>query len=186
MSPGDIDCCPMSETWKAVPGYEGWYEASTLGRLRILKSPGRGGRGPYPFVLTNLLYRKGYYKQQFSSCGGTREPYRTFLHRIIFLTFHGPIPPGLTVNHIDGNKANNRPENLELATHRQQADHARRMGLRRDMNGKPHHLTPDDVREIRRAHCEDGETWEHLAARFDVVKGAIGHIIRGRTWKHVR
>ena len=40
----------------------------------------------------------------------------TLAHRLVWVHFHGPIPPGLQVNHIDGDGFNNRPENLELVT----------------------------------------------------------------------
>lgn len=43
-------------------------------------------------------------------------------------------------------------------------------------------LSLDDVKEIRRAHDEDGETYANLASRFGVTRGMIGHICRGRSW----
>lgn len=45
-------------------------------------------------------------------------------HRLVWRHFNGPIPDGLTVNHKDGAKKNNRPTNLELATVSEQALHA--------------------------------------------------------------
>jgi hypothetical protein len=46
-------------------------------------------------------------------------------HRIVFLALVGPIPDGLTVNHLNGTKDDNRPENFELATPSEQSLHAR-------------------------------------------------------------
>lgn len=40
-------------------------------------------------------------------------------HRIIWELFNGPIPEGMLIDHIDGNKANNKIENLRLATRQQ-------------------------------------------------------------------
>jgi len=175
----------MDEQWKAVPGYEGWYEASTFGRFRIMQSPGKGARHPYPRVLANLVYQKGYLKQQFGTCGNTRKPWRRYLHQIIYETFHGPIPSGFSINHIDGEKANNRPENLELSTPRQQTAHARSLGLPRSRGGIAWHLTEADVRRIRELYDSGERTYVQLAAEFGVVKGAIGHILKRRTWKYV-
>lgn len=40
------------------------------------------------------------------------------VHRVIFQIFHGEIPDGYLVDHIDGNRGNNHIDNLRLATHR--------------------------------------------------------------------
>jgi hypothetical protein len=43
--------------------------------------------------------------------------YRTVAHRVIWEMFNGSIPQDTFVDHIDGNKGNNKIENLRLATH---------------------------------------------------------------------
>lgn len=45
-------------------------------------------------------------------------------HRLVWRHFNGQIPAGMTVNHKNGNKQDNRPVNLELATHSEQMQHA--------------------------------------------------------------
>ena len=44
--------------------------------------------------------------------------------RLVWRHFHGPIPDGVTVNHENGNKKDNRPANLNLATYSEQILHA--------------------------------------------------------------
>ena len=46
------------------------------------------------------------------------------VQRLVYHHFKGPIPPGLTVNHKDGNTLHNHPDNLELATYLEQTRHA--------------------------------------------------------------
>lgn len=56
-------------------------------------------------------------------------------HRLVWRHFRGPIPDGLTINHKDGHKKRNHPDNLELATISQQALHAiRYLGWRPEKN----------------------------------------------------
>ena len=104
-------------------------------------------------------------------------------HRLVWFHFHGPIPSGLTVNHKNGTKTDNRPSNLELATPLEQVLHARKV-LRRgklDQFGTRNamaQLTTEQVQEIcaRRA---DGELLRVLAADYGVREQTISRIARG-------
>lgn len=42
-------------------------------------------------------------------------------HRLIWVLFHGDIPNGMCVDHLDRNKSNNKIENLRLATYKENA-----------------------------------------------------------------
>lgn len=179
------------ETWRPILGFEGWYEASDEGRVRAIQRPARGGgrcfNEPYPLVLTPLVYRKGYLKYRLGTCNGIREPCRLFVHRIVYEAFHGAIPSGLTVNHIDANKTNNRLSNLETATSLEQVHHARKLGLLRWRSAKGNvkaRLKNEDVVNIRAAYAA-GVSPTKLARRYRVVKGTIGHIVARRSWKHL-
>lgn len=185
----------MTTTWKPVPGYEGWYEASSEGRVRSLRSIYNGrGRIPPERVkdLVPLRYRKGYFKVQLGSCGGTRKPSRQFLHRVIFRAFHGDIPDGYVINHIDANVQNNRPDNLEIVTHLGNHSHARALGLvkHRCSTGKrTATLTAEDVIEMRRVLAETEPPTHHmrrvLAQRYGVSASLVRFIEIRRIWRHV-
>lgn len=78
----------------------------------------------------------------------------TGAHRVVWEAMHGPIPAGLTINHVDGVKTNNRPDNLELATPSEQIAHAWRTGLRTEPRRPPRRtsrLTADQVQQVRDA-----------------------------------
>lgn len=73
-------------------------------------------------------------------------------HRLVYETVVGPIPDGLSINHIDGDKLNNRPDNLEPATQSEQVAHAYRIGLRvgNGLEGKARgsRLTDEQIQQV--------------------------------------
>ena len=116
--------------------------------------------------------------------------------RLVWRHFRGSIPLGLTINHINGKKKDNRPANLELATPSQQTRHARgvlgKMSQRGEKNNA-HRLTTEQVREIRkhipqillelgtrRSHIMSG-----LAKQMGVSYQAVWDIVRGRRWASI-
>lgn len=66
---------------------------------------------------------KGYLKAKLTD-GKTCK-----VHTVVALAYLGPRPSGLVINHIDGDKRNNAPNNLEYCTYSENAAHARRLGL---------------------------------------------------------
>ena len=104
-------------------------------------------------------------------------------HRIVFRHFNGPIPDGMTINHKNGEKDDNRPENLELATYREQQIHALhvlKVG-RTNQNGERNamsKLNADLVAEIRRRRSL-GERLASIAADFGVTDRTVSKIASG-------
>lgn len=120
-----------------------------------------------------------------------RDSKRVFAaaHRLVWIYFNGPIPQGITVNHKDGNKSNNSPDNLELATYSQQRHHAiKELGAgHHDIKGKNHPktiLSDLDVMEIRRLRA-GGEMVKSIASRYRMKPKAISAICCRRTWTHL-
>ena len=76
--------------------------------------------------------KDGYHRVLLSLPGG---PKTCYVHRLVWEAHNGPIPPGMTVNHKDLNKSNNRLDNLELMTQADNLAHAR--SLRKKWGGRP-------------------------------------------------
>lgn len=97
-----------NEIWKPVAGYEGRYEVSSIGRVRSLNYQKTKKK-----VIMSLQAKVGaYIKVGLRDKDGKYKYYR--VHRLVAMAFlpeHSP--EQRYVNHIDGNKQDNRVENLE-------------------------------------------------------------------------
>lgn len=110
--------------------------------------------------------------------------------RLVWRHFKGPIPQGLTVNHQDGRKQNNRPTNLELATYSEQRLHAVQVlgAGHHDVKGSSNpkaQVTETDVVSMRRLRAS-GWKVKDIAERFGITQKSASHICTGKTWPHVR
>ena len=118
----------MEEIWKDVPGYEGYYQASNLGRIksvsRIVKHNCGGPKKVNERIMKGYINRYGYKRVDLSKKGVNKQ---FSAHRIIAMTFLGE--SDLVVNHIDGVKLNNHINNLEYVTPQENTAHAVRAGL---------------------------------------------------------
>ena len=172
------------EVWKEVKGNHN-YAISSLGCVRRL-TKGQGARAGH--ILKLGLDRKGYLVVIL--CGNGRRATRR-VHQLVATAFLWP-RDGLEVNHIDGNKANNRLDNLELVTRSENCLHAYRTGLTAPRAaalqvGEQHpsaKLCEDSVREIRTLSAS-GMSQGVIGKRMGVGPTAVGNVLRGKSWKHV-
>jgi len=110
------------ESWKPVVGFEGSYLVSSFGRVKSTRK-GRSDR-----ILKQCPDRWGYLKLGLCA-GGIRV--NVYAHRLVAESFI-PNPGNLSqVNHIDGDKPNNREENLEWVSSADNNLHACRVLLKR-------------------------------------------------------
>lgn len=169
----------MIETWTAIPEYEGIYEASSLGRVRRIAHIPNARKAPY--YLRPLCHPGGYIMVALHK---DKKQRHRLIHRLVMAAFHGQSK--LEVNHKNGDKKDNRLENLEYVTPKQNGEHASRTGLvPRGENARSAKLTEAQVREIRRLR-ELGVTLQVLADRYQVHIMNIHQIARRMTWKHVQ
>lgn len=164
----------MTEEWRAIPGYEGVYEASSLGRVKRVRS----GR-----ILATAEDGKGYLLTHLCK-GGVR--WLTQTHRLIAMAFIRADLAGVTVNHLNGVKGDNRIENLEVISHRGNIHHAIATGFRNltgQRNGNAI-LGEEDVAAVR-AMIATGRSSREIARLYSVSKSCIDKIRIGRTWKHL-
>lgn len=105
------------------------------------------------------------------------------VHRLVAQVFVKGQASGLVVNHIDGDKANNRADNLEWVTIQENTAHAVEMGLTQ-RSASHATLNESDVLEIRHRYAQ-GESVTAMAREFGVIRPTIVNVTRGRSWSHI-
>lgn len=172
----------MTEEWRDIPGFEGAYQVSSLGRVRGLDRDIVSRNGVVRHWRGNVLRPKWDGRYESVSLG---ERCTRRIHALVLLAFVGPPSEGQEARHIDGDSTNNRLENLAWGTHTENIADQRRHGtaVRGERQGSSR-LTADQVREIRRRRA-DGEPQASVAAAFGVHKMTVTKITMRRAWKHV-
>lgn len=171
-----------SEKWLPVAGYEGSYEVSDQGRVRSLdrRLLGKDGRTEFHAgkVLIASRTARGYC--EVSLRAENSRKHRT-IHSLVAETFLGPRPAGNDVMHINGDRTDNRLQNLRYGTRKENLNQTYEYGGRQG----PGKLTKDEVSEIRQ-RLEKGEKPTDLAKEYGVHSAAIYHIRNGTTFKWLR
>jgi len=183
----EVDPTEVVEVWKPVVGWEAYYEVSSLGRVRSACDRGQGCFRTFKGRILQLQDTGGGYKFVLL-CPGPR---RCKVHRLVAVAFLGPPPfPRAEVNHKNGLPADNRVENLEWCSHRQNMQHQYRV-LGKVGGPAPHGeqhwksmLTEADVRAMRFL-ASRGIGNPELARLFGVRPQTVGRIINRKAWKHV-
>ena len=179
-----------NEIWKNIKGYNNYYSASNLGRVkskkRYIEQHSKFGNTFMRYIPEKYLSLKDIrgYKNVGLSLNGKVKTEQ--LHRLILKTFY-PCDnmDNLQVNHIDGSKENNNLENLEWVSASENMKHAHKMGLisQKGTKNPSNKLTEQDVLDIRNKYKDLSET--NVAKIFNVTRSNVGCIRRRETWRHI-
>lgn len=121
----------IEEIWKDIPGYNG-FQVSDSGRVKKLAYTTKKNNGSPLYkpekILTTSITKKGYVRVELCLGGLNKKPFT--VHRLVMYAFKGLPPEGMDqINHRDGDKTNNRPDNLEWSNNSHNITHAWRTGL---------------------------------------------------------
>lgn len=174
------------EIWRAIPGFGGWYEASSRGRIRsvdrvVEKMHGSGVimHQKYKGRLLNPTCDDGYLRVQLSV-----NKKRSFIgvHRLVLLAFSGGAEDGQVGRHLNGNTLDNRPENLAWGSHLDNMADRKAHGNYQQGEGHPMaKLKEGDVLQIRNS-TESGVA---LSKKYRVGTSHISRIKRNQNWVHI-
>lgn len=167
-------CVTVNEVWKDIPEYEGLYQVSNLGGVKRLKFDKER-------VLKPWLNKGGYYYLGLCK-GGTSK--KIFVHRLVMLAFVGE--SDLQVNHVNGDKTDNRLENLEYCTGSENLQHAYDTGLRFGAKGEKNgnsKLTRACVERIKYGHQK--MKLKDIAKIYGINLSHVSYIRSGKSWSEV-
>lgn len=182
----------QEEKWTSAKNFEIYYEVSDLGRVRRLPRKSRNSRNPHTFKSYDykILSLNSKNTDRYITCkltinGITRS---VQLHRLVLESF---IPMSKTrniVNHLDGNKHNNKLENLEWVTAKENVNHTIKNGRAKysfgENSGKTV-LSNRDVIKIKFLLKNKKLKQREIASIFNTSVKIITDINTERTWSHI-
>ncbi len=162
------------ERWADVVGFEGFYSVSDGGRIRRDAASNRGTAGR---VLALTASRDGYATVGLSRPGQRPRCFR--VHRLVVEAFHGVIQENGVVNHLNGEKFDNRLTNLEVTTSRENILYSYRSLGRSHTQGVLTELKVLEIRNMRLMGC----TLREIAETYGVSLVTVGQVVHGKTWQ---
>ncbi len=172
----------MTETWRTVPGYEGAYEVSDLGRIRsIRRTVTQRVTNVRQDIPERILRANPNAKGYLCVALHLRGTQRTHtVSAVVAAAFLGPRPFGHYVCHSNGNKTDNRVANLRYDTPASNTADSFKHGVMLFGETMPQSkLTLAQVMAIR----GDDRPNSEIAAEYGCTPSNVGHIKRGKSWR---
>lgn len=164
----------MKEVWKDIKGFNGKYFVSNTGKVlsthnnkkTILKPSTATG---YEYVSLSLNKITKSYK----------------VHRLVAIAFIENKNNKPQINHINGIKTDNRVENLQWCTAKENLSHAKKTGLNKSYGFNHHNskLTRDSIIEIRKN--EGNLTHKQLSKIYNIATDGISRIRNNKRYNSV-
>lgn len=156
------------EEWKVFP-LDFRYEVSTYGRIRRVNT----------LKVRKLQLKQNGYLGLVLSHPGKRKPSAYDLHSMVAVTWLGTRPKGMDVSHLDGNRLNNRLENLKYES---RLENSNKYFNRYNKNGGKRQLTEEMVHIIRKDKLHSNSYW---AEKLHIKRVTIWKARTYRTWKYL-
>lgn len=160
----------VKELWKPLLEYKG-IEVSSIGRIRKAANKSRKER-----ILTEFPKdRDGYYRCSVQRLDGTwtSQP----VHRLVTKAFIPRTKNRDIVNHIDGNRTNNRIENLEWVTPKENVIHSFKFGSRKICKQVPKKTILTDFQVNQIGKLRELYTVNQIAKLFNIEYQSLKNII---------
>lgn len=172
----------MEEIWKDIPGYEGKYQASNMGRIKSLSRviQGRNQFGYFEWKCAEKILRPGRHDQYGHLSVVLNDPRRSYMvHQLVMMAFVGEAPEGMCVLHTNGDAADNRLANLRYDTQSENVLDVFRQGKAWKT------LTIEDIEQIRFG-LACGFSCTELGLLYGVGHQAISKIKNGERYQWLK
>ena len=173
----------ICEEWRDINDFDG-YEVSSFGNVR---GKDRLRKGKHGLRLTNgqpmkqVFNKKGYPEVRLRKEG----THTRLVHRLVAKAFVSNHDNKSQVNHIDGNKLNNRADNLEWVNNSENQLHAYKLRLQPSRAGEGNSratLTDKRVTILKELY-NSGKTTKEVSEIMGINLSIVRHIIYGQSWK---
>jgi hypothetical protein len=158
----------ITDAAKDIPGFEGLYSITKFG---VIYSLPRKGSPKLKFMKPVDNMESGYLRAKLSS-KSIEKPKLFYIHQLVATTYIQNPENKPMVNHIDGDKTNNRVENLEWVTAQENHDHAFTIGLY--PNQKLHSSQKQEVFEL----VQNGTPKKQVAEIYGMRLGGVSSLVR--------
>ena len=175
----------FEEEWRPIHGFTGLYEVSSWGRVRSLDRIVAGRYGCRSHregkVLVGGVNNAGYRQVILMRRNKGKQ---VLVHRLVLTAFYGKCPKGMESRHLDGDKTNNRADNLAWGTRAENIADRWKHHEKYTPNHSNGTLNPVTVRSMRKEHAK-GETLDHLAWKYKVTYPTAFRAVHHLSWVEV-
>ena len=178
----------MSTDLRAIPHFPG-YLADNFGQIwsTKIKLRGSGNVGGWthgaPRLMSPHSDRYGYPRVRMMHETRKAKPY--LVSRAVAAAFYGDMPSGLQTAHLNGNKADNRPNNLAYVTAQTNIDHRELHGTTARGDLSPHSKWSDEFWCKIIAQVHSGISVKSIVETYGVGMSTVYVVLSGRSRKHL-